>query len=77
MAEEHCCCPKPLGHLVERGVAGRPGGRLKSLPTRRAADRDDLNGIETQAATLLGSTGGDRGGSFLQLVIDHDSTGPQ
>ena len=78
MAEQDGGRPHLLGHLVERGVAGRARGSLGPAVPRTCGHLDlpHHHRVESELAALPRRVGSDLCRRRLQPVVDDDRTDP-
>jgi len=78
MTEQHSDRARPFEDILKGAVSRVPRPRLRSgaRPRARASDlnSDDLNGVQTQAPTLVGGAFGHYQGSLLQVVVHNHGT---
>ena len=69
--EQHEGGAVPVGGLLQRAVAGCPGGRLDTRTVGGDLDADHLDRAQPQGDQGRRGPGCDLGGGWLQAVVDH------
>ena len=77
MAEQDEGGAVAVGGVVQRGVPGGAGGRLRAVAARGDLDGDDVDRVEAERAQGPGGAGGHLRRAGLEPVVDDDGAGTQ